>query len=148
MAEPDAPELQVAGDLARRALPVAPVMLAVAGAIWGWAGVWSAAFGLALVVANFLAAAALMAWGARISTNALMASVLIGYVVRLALVVGALVLVKDAGWVAQAPLFGTVLVTHVGLLAWEARYVSLSLAYPGLKPGRSSSGPVKEPAAP
>jgi len=28
----------------------------------------------------------------------------------------------------------TVLITHIGLLIWETRYVSMSLAYPGLKP--------------
>ena len=28
----------------------------------------------------------------------------------------------------------TVLVTHLGLLFWELRYVSASLAFPGLKP--------------
>jgi len=28
----------------------------------------------------------------------------------------------------------TILATHLGLLFWELRYVSASLAYPGLKP--------------
>jgi hypothetical protein len=28
----------------------------------------------------------------------------------------------------------TVIVTHLGLLFWELRYVSASLAFPGLKP--------------
>jgi hypothetical protein len=28
----------------------------------------------------------------------------------------------------------TVLLTHLGLLAWETRFVSASLAYPALKP--------------
>ena len=32
------------------------------------------------------------------------------------------------------PLAVTILVTHLGLLFWETRYVSPSLAYPGLKP--------------
>ena len=29
----------------------------------------------------------------------------------------------------------TLIVTHLGLLLWELRYVSASLAFPGLKPG-------------
>jgi hypothetical protein len=33
------------------------------------------------------------------------------------------------------PLGITLVATHVGLLFWESRYVSLSLAFPGLKPG-------------
>jgi hypothetical protein len=28
----------------------------------------------------------------------------------------------------------TIVVAHVGLLFWELRYVSMSLAFPGLKP--------------
>ena len=30
----------------------------------------------------------------------------------------------------------TIAVTHIALLTWETRYVSLTLGYPGLKPGR------------
>lgn len=129
-----APELEVAGDLLRRSLPIAPLIVIVGAIFWGWDGALSCAFAIALVLLNLLAAAGLMAWAARISLAALMAAVLLGYVARLALVVLALALVKDAAWVARAPLFGTVLITHVGLLIWEARSVSLSLAYPGLKP--------------
>jgi len=33
----------------------------------------------------------------------------------------------------------TLIVAHLGLLFWEMRYVSLSLAHPGLKPGRRST---------
>jgi hypothetical protein len=32
------------------------------------------------------------------------------------------------------PLGLTIILAHLGLLFWELRYVSLSLAYPGLKP--------------
>ena len=64
-----------------------------------------------------------------------------GYVVRMAAITGALWLAKDAGWAERAPLFGTLLVTHVGLLVWEARYVSASLAFPGLAPRRTSPSP-------
>jgi len=36
--------------------------------------------------------------------------------------------------VEMVPLGLTLVATHLGLLIWEARYVSLSLAFPGLKP--------------
>jgi len=42
--------------------------------------------------------------------------------------------VKDAAWVELWPLGLTLIVTHLGLLLWETRYVSASLAFPGLKP--------------
>ena len=33
------------------------------------------------------------------------------------------------------PALGTsIIVTHLGLLVWELKYVAISLAYPGLKP--------------
>ncbi len=37
-------------------------------------------------------------------------------------------------WVSWIPLAFTLVITHLGLLIWETRYVSASLAYPGLKP--------------
>ena len=131
-----APEKELARDLARRALPLAPVAL-VAGAIgWGLDGALSAGYGLVLVVLNFVGAAALMAWSARISLPVLMAAVLAGYVVRLGLITAAVLLVRDAGWVELVPLCFTIILAHLGLLVWEMRYVSASLAYPGLKPRR------------
>ena len=33
----------------------------------------------------------------------------------------------------------TIIVTHLGLLFWELRYVSASLAFPGLKPSPAST---------
>jgi hypothetical protein len=46
----------------------------------------------------------------------------------------AVLLVKDAGWVEPLALGLTLVVAHLGLLFWELRYVSISLAHPGLKP--------------
>jgi len=129
-----APEVQVAADLARRALPVAPVLVALAAIFWGGEGALSALIAIAIVLVNFLAAAGLIAWGAGRSAAALMGAVLGGYVIRLAVVLLALFLVQDEPWIERAPLFATLLITHVGLLVWETRYVSVSLAYPGLKP--------------
>jgi hypothetical protein len=97
-------------------------------------GSLSAGYGLVLVVCNFLLAAALMAWSARISLAALMATVLAGYVLRLGLITAAVLLVRDADWVELVPLGFTIILAHLGLLVWELRYVSASLAYPGLKP--------------
>jgi len=52
------------------------------------------------------------------------------------LLIGAAVwAVKDLSWVEPLPLGLTLIVTHLGLLLWELRYVSASLAFPGLKPG-------------
>jgi hypothetical protein len=130
-----APEADVAKDLARRALPVLPAVL-LFGLCWGFDGALSAAFGLALVVANFLLAAALIVQAAKVSLALLMVATLGGYLVRLALVFGAVLLVKDASWMELWPMGLTLVIAHLGLLWWETRYVSASLAYPGLKPAR------------
>jgi hypothetical protein len=48
----------------------------------------------------------------------------------------ALYAVNDRDWVDLPVLAVTVLVTHLGMLFWETRYVSASLAFPALKPER------------
>ena len=87
---------------------------------------------------NFLLTAALLSWAARVSPTMLMAATLGGFLVRMALIVGAVVLVKGTSWAAMAPMLLTILVTHLGLLMWETRYVSMSLAFPGLKPRKGA----------
>jgi hypothetical protein len=129
------PEQAVAGDMAKRAVPLAPVLVGLAALVWGTAGAASAAYGLVVVVANFMLAAWVLATAARIGETVLMAAALFGFLVRLALVSAAVLLVADASWVEPTALGLTLVVTHLGLLAWELRYVSASLAYPGLKPG-------------
>jgi hypothetical protein len=64
----------------------------------------------------------------------MMAAVLFGYLIRLALIFLAVWLVKDASWISLPALGSTIIFTHLGLLFWEMKYVALSLAYPGLKP--------------
>ena len=130
-------ELDIARDMARKSIVVAAVLVAASAAIWGVDGALSSAYAVVLVVLNLLAAAALIAWGAKRSGNHLMAAVMGGYLVRLGVLTVAIVLVKDMAWVERAPLFVTLLVTHLGLLVWETRSVSLSLAFPGLKPSPS-----------
>ena len=137
--EGPAVERQVALDMMKRAVPVAPVLLLVAGLIWGMAGVASSAFGIGLVLLNFALAAAIMAWAARISLAVLMGAVLFGYIARLALITIAVLLVHNQSWVSIVPLGLTIIVTHLGLLIWETKYVSASLAFPGLKPSKKGS---------
>ncbi len=136
--EGPAPEQQLARDLARRAVPVAPVLVLVGAFGWGYDGALSAGYGVALVVLNFLLAAAFLTWAGRISLGFLMGAALGGYILRLALLAAAVLLVRDAGWVEPVPLGLTVVVTHLGLLVWETRYVSASLAFPVLKPRKGA----------
>ena len=130
----EAPERQVALDMARRALPFVPVPVALCALVWGTAGAASALFAVVLVLVNFAAAAWSLAAAARINYALLMGAALFGYLLRLALIFAAVFAVKDASWVEPTALGLTLVVTHLGLLIWELRYVSASLAFPGLKP--------------
>jgi hypothetical protein len=102
--------------------------------VWGTAGAASALFAVVLVLVNFAAAAWSLAVAARINYALLMGVALFGYLLRLALIFAAVFAVKDASWVEPTALGLTLIVTHLGLLVWELRYVSASLAFPGLKP--------------
>jgi hypothetical protein len=135
-AEGPAVERQVASDIVRRALPIAPLVLIGAGLGWGVGGVLSAGYAMVLILANFLASAAILAWASRTSLSLLMGSVLFGYVLRLGVITAAVLAISGQSWFEPIPLGATIIITHLGLLIWETRYVSASLAFPGLKPPR------------
>ena len=73
---------------------------------------------------------------ASIGLYLMMGAVLFGYLIRLALIFLAVFLVRDADWISLPALGATIIVTHLGLLLWELKFVAISLAHPGLKPAR------------
>lgn len=133
--EGPSPVAQVGKDLIKRGLFIAPVMMLIGVAIWGGDGLWSVGYGVALILVNFALSVLLIASTARISLSLMMAAVLFGFLIRLGVIFVAVWVVKDAGWMNFVALGSTIIITHLGLLFWELRYVSASLAYPGLKPG-------------
>ena len=56
---------------------------------------------------------------------------------RLAVIVLALWVFHGASWIDFPVLGVTLVVAHLGLLTWEAKHVTMSLAAPGLRPARS-----------
>jgi hypothetical protein len=139
-----APEAEIARDLAKRAVLVAPVLVLAGGLGWGIDGALSAAYAVAIVIVNFLLSAAMLTYAGRISVGFVMGAAMFGYILRLGLVAAAVLLVKDLAWVELVPLGLALVITHLGLLFWETRYVSASLAYPALKPGVGGSSNSKE----
>jgi hypothetical protein len=133
---PDAPEVEreLAFDMLKRGVWFAPLVLFGASLIWGVEGAASALLAIALVSINLVLAALGLSWAAKRSLNHLMVVSLVGFAVRMALVTLVLFAVRDADWVNMVALGVCVIVTHLGLLFWELRYVSASLAFPGLKP--------------
>ena len=135
-ATPTAPpvERELVVDIVKRGLLVAPVVVVVGALVRGGAGAASAGFALAVVLANLALSGATLSWAARTSLNLLMIAALGGFLVRMGALVAIVAAVRHESWVDLPTLAVTLFVAQIGLLFWETRYVSASLAYPGLKP--------------
>jgi len=133
--EGPAPAAEIARDIAKRAVWIAPAIVSLGFAFWGAAGAASAGYGLAVVAVNFVLAAWMLAVAGRISFAAMAGAGMFGYLIRLGLIFIAVEAVKGASWINTTALGATLIATHLGLLVWELRHISNSLAYPGLKPG-------------
>ena len=133
-----APEAAIVRDIIKRGMFVAPILIGLSALIWGVNGGWSSTYGLAIVLGNFAVAAWMVSYTAKISYALMMGATLFGYIARLAVIAAAVFLVRNASWAELVPLCMTIVISHVGLLFWELRYVSLSLAFPGLKPKQIS----------
>jgi hypothetical protein len=103
---------------------VAPPLMILFWALGGWTGLWSSALGIGVVVANFLLAGAILSISARISLQAYHAAALIGFVLRLGLFIGAVLLIAVLVDVDR-PAFGiSAVVSYLVLLVLEAMAVS------------------------
>ena len=94
----------------------------------------SAAFGCAVVLLNLAISAFILSTAARVGPEVLFGAVMLGFFVRMGIVALAVLAVRHQSWVVIMPLGLALVITHLGLFAWEARYMSSSLAAPGLKP--------------
>ncbi len=115
-------------ELVRRLLPFSVPVLAiaaVAGALLGGAGAaWSAGIGVTAVTLNFVGNAYSVAWAARISPTLLMAVGLGGFVVRLATLTVALVLLDRLAWFSPIAFVAAFAPTTVALLAVEMKLIA------------------------
>ena len=134
-------EANIAIDMVRRSIVFVPVLM-IAGALFGGSkGVASTLFAIVVVLANFLLSAAMLSWAARISFAALGAAAMFGYIIRLGLITVSVLAVRKQPWVSIVIVGVMLIVTHLGLLLWELRYVSFSFSQPGVQPRRP--GPAK-----
>jgi hypothetical protein len=143
-----ATEVAVSTDMVKRGLVVAPVMIAACLVIWGLDGALSSAYGIVIVLANFALAARLISFTAPISLGLMMGAILFGYLLRLGLIFAAVWVVRDAAWISFPALGATIIITHLGLLVWELKYVAISLAYPGLKPPEHTGSTTSRSSSP
>ncbi len=127
-------ESKIAVDMVRRGLPFVPVLLMLSAFVWGKNGAYSAAVAIALVFFNFLTSAVTLGWAAKISPAALMGAAMFGYLFHLIVIAAVILPIRHASWVRLWPLGITLIVTHLGLLLWELRHVSINFSEPGVKP--------------
>jgi hypothetical protein len=136
----EAIESKIALDMVKRSVPFVPVLLLLSALIWGRDGAISAGLALALVLTNFLLAAALLGWAARISIGAIMGAALFGYLLRLVLIAAVVLPLRNQPWFSPWALGVTLVVSHLGLLLWELRHVSIKFSQSGVAPsGRHRS---------
>ncbi len=138
------PATQVAFDMARRSAFLIPIVVLFGALAGGTEGVLSVGYAVAIVVVNFVLAAVLIGKAAQINFALVFGAALGGFALRLGLIFLAILAVAGQEWVRIVPMGITLIVTHLGLLVWELRYVSASMAYPGLKPKEHRQG-VREP---
>ena len=137
-------ERMIVTDMLRRAWPGLVALVALGG-FWGLDGLLSAAYGVGTAVGNVVLSAAILTVAARISLGAMAGAALGGYLVRFGLVTAAVLLVIHQSWVVVVPLCIGLVVAHLGLFVWEARFVSTQLAFPAIKGRRA---PTTEKGAP
>ncbi len=119
-------EADIAKQTVARGIYVGPVLVLVFGLLRGWEGAWSAALGVAIVVANFLLAGAILSISARISLQAYHAAALIGFFLRLVLFIGAVYLIASLVDVDRVAFGIAAVVAYFTLLTWEAISMSRS----------------------
>ena len=115
-------------EMARRA--IVPGLIAVPTALglgyaFGDAGTaWSAALGVLVVLANFVAHGLSLAWAAGISIGTLFAVSLGGVIVRLGVIVGLMFALSTTDWFSPLAFGVAVVPGTLALLAYEAKLVA------------------------
>jgi hypothetical protein len=133
------PQADIAADMAKRGLLASPLLVVVGALGWGVHGALSVLLALGIVLINFAASAAVVRKSGELPHSAIMMFVLGGFLVRMLFVLAAITVAGHFSWVSKVPLGLAIIVTHLGLLTWETRHISGSLAYPGLKPRRGDA---------
>ncbi|HEX2152876.1 MAG TPA: hypothetical protein VHL52_02750 [Acidimicrobiia bacterium] len=123
--EPVAGNVPVEAILSRhtaaRAIFIGPVLIALFGVINGAAGALAASIGVAVVVGNFLLAGAILSISARISLGVYHAAALLGFFLRLGLIMLTMVLVTRVVEDLDRLAFGlTTVVGYLALITLEA----------------------------
>jgi len=118
------PELELVRRATPFGLPAAVLALVAGAAAGGWGTGWSAAIGIGVVTLNFAASGVSMARAATISLMALAAVGMVGWVVRLSLIVGLMFLLNGFGWFSPIAFGLAVVPATMLLIGYEMKLVA------------------------
>jgi hypothetical protein len=127
-------EREIAVDLAKKAAIVTPIVVIGLGIWRGPDAALGAFLALALVTVNFLASAAILGWAAKHAPHALAGVAMLSFLGRLVVITIIGAGIKQLEFVDFTVFAITLVIAYLALLFWELRSISLTLAYPGLKP--------------
>jgi len=107
-----------------RAYYLGPALVFAFWLFRGWDGAWSAALGVAVVIVNFWLAGAILTISSRISLQAYHAAAVIGFFLRLGLLVGAVYIIAEMVDVDRLAFGISAVISYLTLLVLEAVAVS------------------------
>lgn len=117
-------EAKIGMATARRAVWIGPPLVLLF-ALWrGGEGAWSAALGVVIVAANFILAGFVLSKAAAISLKLYHAAALVGFFLRLTLIMLVMLLIAQVIDVDRLAMGISAVVSYLVLLSWEAVAVS------------------------
>jgi hypothetical protein len=115
-------------QLVRKASPVAaaaiPISFLIGAALGGWTVGLSAALGVGIIFANFVAHGLSLAWASRISLPVLFGVGLGGFIVRLAIIFAIMAILNGFGWFSPKAFMAAAVPGTIALLVFEMRQLS------------------------
>ncbi len=118
------PEIELIRRAAPFAFPAVGLSFAAGAFISGASAGWSAAIGVAIVFANFVANGLSIAWAARISPVAIFAVGLGGFAVRLAVFAVAMLALNTLSWFSPVAFVAAFVPATAVLLGFEMKVMS------------------------
>ena len=118
------PEIEMVRRSVRFGPPAFVLALVIGAAAGGWNIGWSAAIGIAVVLANFVAHGVSLAWAARRSLTALAAVAMGGFIVRLGAIVAVMFLLNRLSFFSPLAFGLAVVPATVLLLVFEMKLLA------------------------
>jgi hypothetical protein len=135
--------------MVRRALlpgAAAAVLAFVLGYVFGgWGVAWSAFLGIAVAVGNFALGGWALAWASSVSLATIQLVVLVGFIVRLGVVVGIMALLSLTSWFSPAAFGLAVAPAWLALMVFESALVARGLGQELLPPDDAAVRAVRVP---